>query len=104
MFDLVELEGNTWEKIKNNGDVFAELIERLLKGLNTKLGYKSDSPADYRNTMHDITHTIYATHANFFVTDDKRTRGKAEAVYSLLKVPTIVLSKEEFLSLEKSND
>jgi hypothetical protein len=52
----------------------------------------------YRSRMHDVTHAIYAGAADVFVTGDKRYRQRVKAAYNFLRIPTKVLSTEEFLA------
>lgn len=48
--------------------------------------------------MHDVTHCIYATGCDQFVTHDKRLNDKVRAVYRYFGVPTRVLTLEEFVA------
>lgn len=101
-FDLVNLMGSTWKEIEGNGEKIAIIIERLMKGLY-KIGYKSDKKKKYRSSMHDITHAIYATDCDYFVTNDIKTGylDRVKAIYHFLQIPTQVISMEDFLLLEE---
>lgn len=56
----------------------------------------------YENKMHDISHAIYASYCNYFVTDDKKLYDSCLAIYKLLKIKTIVLSKQSFIEFSNS--
>ena len=52
---------------------------------------KSNEKSNYAR-LWDSTHTFYAAHCDFFVTDDKRTRNKTKVVYSIYDIQTKVVS------------
>lgn len=62
-----------------------------------EIGYQTERVKKYRSRMHDITHAIYGTKANFFVTRDNKFRNRLKAIYYKLEVPTVILDKKEFL-------
>jgi len=64
------------------------------------IGFYSDRLNQYRSNLHDISHLIYASKADYFVSGDKKTRCKAKAVYSFLNIETKVIDKDEFINLE----
>lgn len=77
-----------------------ESIISLLLAILERVGYQSEGRNKFRSRMHDNTHAIYATKASFFIIGDNRYRKKVKAVYAHLKVPTKVLSVEEFLTYD----
>lgn len=64
--------------------------------LMEKIGYRADPWKKYRSTLHDITHTIYASNADYFITNDSKTLARVKATYAFLDVPTEVCSLQEF--------
>ncbi len=59
-------------------------------------GYRQDEK--FANLIDDALHTFYAAHCNYFITRDGRCFDKAEKVYKRLKISTIVMKPEEFVS------
>jgi hypothetical protein len=65
-------------------------------------GYHSDSLSKknhFPNIMGDATHAFLGGHCDFFVTDDKRLRDKAQAVYQKLRTHTYIVSVAEFVKI-----
>jgi|11_taG_2_1085331.scaffolds.fasta_scaffold19851_2 hypothetical protein len=58
------------------------------------LGYWKDTPNHKSNyaRLWDSSHTFYASHCHYFITDDKRTKNKAKVVYSIYDIGTKVIS------------
>ena len=77
-----------------------QIITELLAVLE-KIGYQSEGRNKSRSMMHDNTHAIYATKADYFIINDNRYRKKVKAIYDFLEIPTIVLNIEEFLNLNE---
>lgn len=75
-----------------------EKIEILFNFLEI-IGFHEDSVDKYRSNIHDNSHIMYGSKANYFVSGDKKTRAKAEAIYSFMNINTAVLNREEFLDL-----
>lgn len=76
--------------------------ERLISALFNVLesiGYKGEKIKKTVSRLHDVSHAIYATKADIFVTCDARFAAKCQAVYEYAGVPTRVMSYEEFLYL-----
>jgi len=80
-----------------------KIITELLSVLE-KIGYQSEGRNKSRSMMHDNTHAIYATKANYFIINDNRYRKKVKAIYNFLEIPTIVLNIEEFLNLDEKQN
>lgn len=76
------------------------LIELLVEYLNMILcscGYNKDK--NQRTTLsgiHDVSHIIYATYCNYFVTDDERLIKRANAIYYYLGIDTEALCLDKF--------
>jgi len=77
-----------------------ELIIGLMFNFLEQVGYRTEKKGKYRSRMHDVTHGIYATKSDYFIIGDKRYREKAKAIYSYLKIPSQIYSKEEFIELK----
>ena len=78
-----------WEAIKSSHKKIETTISILFDFLEL-IGYKSSGVKDYRSMMHDVTHSIYATKSDIFITNDKKFKLRVEAIYSLLEIPTKV--------------
>lgn len=84
-----------WEHLKDSHKEI-EGIMALLYNFLEKIGFKSEPLKKLCSRMHDVSHGIYATGADILVTGDDKFYKKTKAIYSLLEVPTLVLSKSEF--------
>lgn len=79
----------------------------VLMNLLEKSGYKQEKKnheASIVGRMHDVTHSIYASQADYFVTNDERLGNKTAATYYKLGIPTKVLNIEDFLTLNPENE
>lgn len=108
------LEQNTWwysdYKLFSNTDLFWEkyrkdqkfLFESLTAIVNIieVLDNNPESPKKYQSHLHDVTHLIYATHSDIFVTNDKRLRAKASEIYDFFKIPCKIIDYADFENLE----
>jgi hypothetical protein len=61
-------------------------------------GYKTD--ANFNNMFDDSLHTFYASHCDFFVTNDDRCKYKAEQTFEKLKIKTIVIKAHEYQKIQ----
>ncbi len=61
--------------------------------------YWKDMPNTQVARLHDSSHAYFSQICDYFVTNDKRLRYKAKAVYSYLGVKTTVISPNDFLKL-----
>lgn len=59
-------------------------------------GYRQDER--FANLLDDALHVFYAAHCEYFVTLDKRCYDKANQTYTNLKIPTIVISPDDFVT------
>ena len=72
------------------------VIEQLARLLD-RVGYNREGNLKkYNSAEYDISHMIYGTYCDFFVTADNRLYEKAKAIYYYLQVPTTVLHFEDF--------
>ena len=62
-----------------------------------KMGYFREETKKARSRLHDVTHMVYGRYADIFVTNDTKLLKKTQAIYSLLGIPTLVLSMDEFI-------
>lgn len=51
------------------------------------------------NRLHDISHSIYASYSNIFVTDDRKLRKSTEAIYHFTGIETHIIDKSTFLEM-----
>lgn len=60
------------------------------------IGYWKDRVTENSNYSRfwDGNHTFFAAHCNYFISDDKRTRNKANVVYNHFGIGTIVISSQ----------
>ena len=75
------------------------VVEYLHKHLE-ECGYFRDK--ELRKTksgIHDVSHSIYATYCNYFVTQDSYFRKRTEAIYYFLGIDTEVLSLDDFCGI-----
>ncbi|WP_405077724.1 hypothetical protein [Pectobacterium versatile] len=90
----------TKEQLYNSHQLRSDIITLTLNFLE-KIGYRQErknSSDVIRSRMHDVSHAIYGSSANYFVTFDKRLRDKLIATYYFLKIPCQVMDKNEFIS------
>ncbi|MFW0884362.1 hypothetical protein ACMCNP_04835 [Candidatus Acidulodesulfobacterium sp. H_13] len=65
------------------------------------IGYKTDGIKKYRSMMHDVTHAIYGTKSDIFITNDKKFKLRLEAIYIYIEVPTKVFLLRDLFDNEK---
>ena len=77
-----------------------ESLVNLLFNTLERIGYKPEKSGTNksRSRMHDVSHAIYATKADYFIVDDKKFREKCKAVYHALGVPTKVYSYNDWIA------
>lgn len=90
------VKGFTWPEISGHFPVLERTIEVAMNFLED-VRYRPEHVTKSRSRMHDVTHCIYATGCQQFVTHDRRLYDKVRAVYRYFGVPTRVLTLEEFL-------
>lgn len=93
-----------WNVIKNNHNKIQDYISYLFDILEV-VGYHPEKSKDavkkFRSRMHDVSHAIYGSQADYFVIEDKKFRIKCKAVYSFLGISTQILSYLEFKDVNK---
>ncbi|MBF8776304.1 MULTISPECIES: hypothetical protein [Pseudomonas putida group] len=90
------LQNLKWPEISRSHEVLEHVFEILMNYLE-EVRFRPEDVKLARSRMHDITHSIYATKADYFITGDVRFYHKVRAAYDYLGVPTKVLLREEFL-------
>lgn len=93
------------EVIKKSHHKKEKYISRIMDMLETGGYYQEDKnhQASIIGRMHDVTHSIYASQADYFVTNDSRLRRKTVATYKKLGISTEVLDIPSFLTLNFTN-
>lgn len=76
------------------------LLELVIEYLNNVLcgcGYNKDrSVAKTCSGIHDVSHIIYSSYCNYFVSCDKGLVARANAIYEYLGLDTQAISVKEF--------
>lgn len=75
-------------KIQSNISFLFDILEVV--------GYYPERKTGFRSRMHDVTHAIYASQADYFIIEDKKFKKKCESVFHFLRIPTRILSYSEF--------
>lgn len=92
---------NCYSSVKGSYDKLEHIIE-LLARILSRCGYNRDTTVrTFNSGEYDITHMIYATYCDFFITKDTRLYNRAKAIYYYMDVPTTVLSWAEWISFLK---
>jgi len=83
-----------------------ERYNRFLAAYNSIdfLGYHSDSKQNFASTVTDANHAFYAAYCDVFISNDKKLRAKAKALYKEYNISTLVFSPEEFNMQWKISD
>ena len=66
------------------------------------LGYRSDKQRSLANISTDAMHAYFASYCDYFVSDDKRCRAKAQAIYDTHGYTTKIINTEEFVHVLKT--
>jgi len=74
-----------------------EHVFEILMNYLEEIRFRPEDVKKSRSRMHDVTHAIYATKADIFVTGDDRFYHKVRVAYNFLGVPTKVLFLDDFL-------
>lgn len=100
------LKNNDIDKVHTGSDLMCNhnMLEKtitVILNFLEKIGYnqeENNSVVKLRSRMHDVTHAIYGSQADYFVTNDRRFRMKLNATYKYLDIPCIVISPDDFVS------
>ncbi|MEX5571136.1 hypothetical protein Q1J55_25315 [Pseudomonas syringae] len=91
-----------WPEISKSHEVLEHVFEVLMNYLE-EIRFRPEDTKKARSRMHDVTHAIYATKADYFITGDVRFHHKVSAVYDYLQVPTKVVALSDFLEHGKQS-
>jgi len=86
----------SFSDLKDKFYVFSAYVEVAARIVEKK-GYFRERRENYRSNLHDVSHIIYAAYCTVFVSSDKKLLKKARAIYSMLNIPTKVMTKSEFI-------
>lgn len=89
-----------YEILKKEHTQLEFTIEILFRVLNY-CGYNSEEKGNEVSSIHDVSHAIYGTCADYIITSDLRFSKKCKAVYSFIGAPTkVIFSKQcDFLDV-----
>lgn len=91
-----QLKKNSYYDIKKNYHLL-ELTIEFLHFILTENGYcKEKNEHAAISGVHDISHSIYATYCDVFVTKDLRLKQRSEAIYKFLNINTKILTLDDF--------
>ena len=85
-----EVENLTSEKDIRNA------IFNLFRILDAYSYYRDDKERTVKSSIYDIEHLIYASCCDYFVTQDKKLRKRAEQIYKKMKLNVKVIDYNEF--------
>ncbi|WP_186259817.1 hypothetical protein [Burkholderia gladioli] len=86
-----------WSSFRHSFHVTERAIEIAMNYLE-EIRYRPEAVRKSRSRMHDVSHCIYASDCQQFITFDDRLRDKVTVVYRYFNIPTQVLTLEEFLA------
>jgi len=82
-------EKNIFPTISNSYSVMETYIDSIVQTL-IELGYASENKS--MSSLHDISHIIYGSYCDYFVTGDEKLTKKASAAYKYINSPTQVIN------------
>lgn len=86
-----------WPDIAPHYVLRERAIELAMNHLE-EIRFRPESVKKFRSRIHDVTHSIYASLCDQFVTHDERFYDKVRAVYTYFGISTEVLLMSEFLA------
>lgn len=100
---LVEEYGHIIQSYISLTCSFRQEVFQSLFNILDALGYWQDKvkSGSSLNRLYDANHAYFATSCDYFVTDDKNTRNKANVAYELYNYKTKAVSYEELTSIIK---
>jgi hypothetical protein len=112
--DLTVLAGNFDKTLESFLSIDGRRVEELtfpakielassLLDFNPMFREKINNKNKPSNMWRDNEHLIFASHAKYFVTDDKRLFKKAKFVYDVLSLNVEVLSPTDFVAASQSS-
>lgn len=97
----VEENNYSWENISKTRTVMDRAFEITFNYLE-EIRYRPDSAKKYRSHLHDVSHAIYASHTDYFITNDAKFAHKARAAYDFLGARTKVIDYSDFIGCSES--
>ena len=94
---IVYKDENTLSLIRNSFNFRQNAIETLSHLCELKNIYP-EKIKNSRSRLYDISHIIYASYTELFITNDAKLLQKAKIIYDFLNIKTEVLSLKELLS------
>ena len=89
-------------RIRHSTFIEREATLSVLFDLLNISGFRPDhSDKRVENRVHDISHAIYASYADLFVTDDDKLRDSTKAVYRLCGFDLPILDRDEFIAMSR---
>ena len=80
-----------------------QLLERTLEltfNFLEEIRFKPESVSKSRSRIHDVSHAIYATSADYFVSNDPKLIAKTKVVYNYFNIKTKAISLKEFIDMK----
>ena len=95
----LKLFDHAFESLKNN---YTGENQQYSKVINTFIrqdfdGFKTDSK--YNNMFDDAMHAFYASHCDYFITNDDKCNDKAKKTFKQLNITTQVLKIDEIFNI-----
>ena len=89
-----------WPDLSKSHRLLEDIIEITMNYIE-EVRYKPEKISKSRSRMHDISHSIYATAADYFVSNDQRFVSKIKATYNYFGIPTKVMTLDQFMVKEE---
>ena len=87
-----------FKDIRSKFYIFESYVEMSARYLE-KLGFFREKKRNYRSRLHDVSHIIYSSYCDIFITNDKKLYNKTKAIYTFLKIDTKIYLKDEFIEM-----
>jgi hypothetical protein len=83
--------------LRQNHSKLTAAIDILVRSLH-EAGFGLEKKNKTRSVIHDVSHTIYATRADYFISNDQKLISKVKIIYKYLEAECIPLDKAEFIN------
>jgi hypothetical protein len=84
-------------KLRDSHSKTTAIIDICFRSLHDA-GFGLEKKSKTRSSMHDVSHAIYGTTADIFVSADTRMLAKVKASYKMLKADCIPMNPKEFVA------
>lgn len=95
--DVFDSYTPTSKNIVTDNPIYSSVINTFCK--YDLSGYKSDG--HFNNMFDDALHTFYASHFDYFITNDDRCKYKAEKTYNKLRIKTKVITISQINTIKE---